>query len=134
MMTACPVKKGYLAGLLLAGAVTATLYLSWHPSTLPTHMPTEMGKLFQILNIYQSGDYKVIYNGDTYETGAAISHAKKFIAAHYHGEDTQAWVRNHLYRSPDKGSIIYLTFPDGSRRPIADVLIEDLNRSPGKQK
>ena len=122
-----PARKWLLMGFLMAGATAASPFL-YHQEAFQPTAPTEMSKLFRILQIYHAKDGRIIYNGNTYDLKTAVERARLYIVAQYHGENAAAWVRDHLYLSPDKGKIIYLASPDGSRRPLRDVLLTELER------
>ena len=93
---------------------------------------TELGMLLYVLQLYRDKDFQVIFDGRTYNMPAALQEARKSLLVYYHGEGATAWIRTHLYRSPKERNIIYLAFPDGSRRPLRDVLIEELQKLSAK--
>lgn len=120
------VRKWLVVGVLTAAAVGAAPFFPYR-GVLQPQTPTEIAKLFQVLHVYQNKNYELIYNGNTYQIKNAFQKARLFIVSHYRGERADVWVRKHLYRTPDQGKIIYLASPDGSRRPLRDVLIAELN-------
>lgn len=118
-------KKWLLLGLLLGGMLTNFHSYEGKGDRLPQ---TELGKLVYLLNFYQDKEVKVIFDGQTYDTPVALQKARRLLRVYYKGEEARAWIQTHLYRSPRERKIIYLAFPDGSRRPLRDVLMEELEK------
>ena len=126
-------KKWLLVGLFVGGVVTTAVgpWFRGEDKVFP-RTQTEIGKLLHLFQMYRYKDFKVIFNGTTYDMETAVQRARKLLFTHYRGEEAAAWIRAKLYRSPDQREIIYLAFPNGSRRPLRDVLIETLNELPVK--
>ena len=122
-------RKWLLVGILVAGVSGRGFFIPF-PAKAPQPFPSEITRVLSLFQDYREQDFKIIFNGNTYEAQIAIEKARKFLFTHYHGEDIARWIRTYLYRSPDQGKIIYLAFPDGSKRALRDVLIEDLKRQP----
>jgi hypothetical protein len=122
-----PMKKSLAVGVIVAALAVAGFY-PYRETLFQPRTPTELSKIFLAFQLYRNKDYKIIYNGNSYAIEAAVGKAKQLLVGRYRGEKAETWVRSHLYRSPDKGKIIYLAFPDGSRRPLRDVLIAELAR------
>lgn len=126
-------KKWLLVGLLVGGAAASGLGPWFHGrDRIQPRTETELGKILHLFQLYRQRDFKVIFNGTTYDMETAIQAARNFLVTHYQGEKAAAWIKARLYRSPDKREIIYLASPNGSRRPLRDVLIETLNQLPVK--
>lgn len=124
-------RKWFLVGILVA-ALSATGVWFREQAKIQTGPQTEIGKILYLFQLYREKDFKIIFNGTTYDMETAVQRARMFLAAHYQGEKAAAWIRSRLYRSPDKREVIYVAFPNGSRRPLRDVLIETLNELPVK--
>ena len=122
-------RKWLLVGILVAGVSGRGFFIHF-PAKSPPSFPSELTRVLSLFQGYREQDFKVIFNGNTYEAQVAIERARKFLFTHYHGEDIAHWISTYLYRTPDQGKIIYLAFPDGSKRALRDVLIEDLKRQP----
>lgn len=125
--TTRPLTSGILAGMVVASLLIGGIFL-FREAVIPHKTPTEIGKLFQVLSLYRTKDCQVIYNGNLYEITKMVDRARHFVASQYRGEGAQAWVWRYLYRTPDEGKIMYLVFPDGQRRLLRDVFLEELNR------
>ena len=124
-------RRWLLVGILVAALSAAGVWLREEAKIQP-RTQTELGKILYLFQIYRHKDFKVIFNGTTYDMDTAVQRVRKFLFTHYRGEEAAAWIRAKLYRSPDRREIIYLAFPDGSRRPLRDALIETLERLPVK--
>lgn len=83
--------------------------------------------LFKALDVYKNKDYKVIYDGHEYNVSIAFAKAKQYINNHYKNEELEPWLKTHLYRSKSGGQIIYMKYPNGSLRPLRDVIVETLH-------
>lgn len=90
----------------------------------------EMAKLLFITERYRDSDFKVIFDGMEYRVNEMLSRARTYLARNYRGEPAERWIRTHLYRSSERGEVIYLKAPDGSRRPLRDVFLEELENLP----
>jgi len=122
-------RKWLVSGVLITHLAMAGIFF-FPDRMIPNRPSAELVKLFQVFQPYRSGDYKIIYNGNTYGIEAALRRLKRYLAFYYRGEKIESWIRARLYRSPDEGKIIYLVFPDGSRRPLRNVLMTDLKQFP----
>lgn len=89
---------------------------------------TEMSKLFYLLDRFKEFDFRVIYDGTEYDAGWALREAKKYVTRHYNKKDRAAdWIKQHSYRSPSGGQIIYLKLTNGRKRMVLrDLLLEEL--------
>lgn len=90
----------------------------------------EMAKLLLVTEHYRDTNFKVIFDGAEYGINAMLGRARTYLAGNYHGEAADRWIKTHLYRSSDRGEVIYLKAPDGSQRPLRDVLLEELRNLP----
>jgi len=90
----------------------------------------EFAKILFVMESYRDSDFKVVLDGTQYQIRSAFGRAQSYLRRNYHGEVAEAWIKNHLYRSSQRGEVIYLKFPDGNQRPLRDVLLEDLRRLP----
>lgn len=91
------------------------------------HRPrTEMSKLLYLFDRFLNTDFKVVYDGTTYDSKTAIYYGRIYVAKNYHGEKAIHWLKIHAYRSQPRGKIIYLKYPNGKKRPLRDVLLEEL--------
>lgn len=108
---------------LLGGGI----YLRFQPFQSNPAAPHEVTKIFKAISFYQQQHCKLLYNGNLYELSKAVGKARYYIVSHYHGGPAAVWVQKNLYRTPDANKIIYLVFPDGSRQPLRDALLEALN-------
>ena len=86
----------------------------------------EISKLLYLLERFHNTEFKVIYDGTTYDANTAIDLSRAYITQNYHGEKALSWIRINANRSTPKGAVIYMTFPNGKKRPLRDVLIEEL--------
>lgn len=92
----------------------------------------ELAKLLLVTERYRDSGLRVIFDGNEYGIGTILTKAREYLATHYHDEPAETWVRVHLYRSSTRGEIIYMQYPDGTRRPLRDVFIEELRQLPHK--
>ena len=89
--------------------------------------PSELSKLIYLLERYKDTDIKVIYDGNEYDALEGANYAKRYLAQHYNKkENAEKWLKIHAYRSTPAGNVIYFKFSDGQRRPMLDVLLEEL--------
>lgn len=119
--------KWVVTGVLALGLTAAGLFAGREISLQPK-APTEITKLFKVVALYQKSPCKIVYNGNTFEFGKLVDRARRYIVACYRGEGAKAWAQRYLYRTPDEGKVMYLVFPDGQRRLLRDVFLEELNR------
>jgi len=122
-------RKWLFVGILVAG-LSATGVWFREEAKIQPRTQTELGKILYLFQIYREKDFKVIFNGTAYDMETAVQRARKFLFTHYRGEKAATWIQTKLYRSPDQREVIYLAFPDGSRRPLRDVFIEELEQFP----
>lgn len=95
---------------------------------------SEMAKLLLLLDRFHNTDYAVIFNGTTYDANTAIQHGRSYLRKNYDDEKADAWLKVHAYYAGPDGKFIYVLYPSGKRRPMAEVLLEELaalNRDPG---
>jgi hypothetical protein len=88
---------------------------------------SELAKLLFLINRFRDTEYKVIFNGNTYDANTAVKYARDFIYKRYRNEPAGRWVKIHAYRSDPGGKIIYLKDPEGAMRPVRDALLEELD-------
>ena len=86
----------------------------------------EMSKLLYLMDRFKQAPLTVIYDRVEYESDIALKHAKSYVAKHYQRQNAAEWIQENAYRSLH-GSVIYVKFPDGEKRVLRDVLIEELN-------
>jgi len=122
-----PVTKWILLGCLISALLGGGVYFGFQSLQKNPAATHEVTKIFKALSFYQQKHCKLVYNDNVFELSKAIGKARYYIVANYHGEPATAWVQKNLYRTPDANKIIYLVFPDGSRRPLRDALLEALN-------
>lgn len=90
----------------------------------------EFAKLIFVTEHYRNSNLKVVLDGNVYEIKSALARALAYLQRNYRGEEAEAWINGHLYRSPLRGEVIYLRYPDGRERPLRDVLLDDLRHLP----
>lgn len=88
---------------------------------------SELSKLLYLMDRFKSSPLIVIYDRVEYESSVALKHAKSYVSKHYHREDAASWIRENAYRSSG-GGVIYVKYPDGKKRVLRDVLIEELQQ------
>lgn len=86
---------------------------------------TDLAKLLCLIGQFWNSDFKVIYGGSIYDANTAIQCARLYLFRNYGGGQTDSWIKYHVSRSSE-GETIYLKYPGGERRPVADVLLEQL--------
>ncbi len=89
---------------------------------------TELSKLIFLIDRYKNSELKVMYDGHEYTAVESAGYAKTFLSKNYKKGAADYWVKNHCYRTEPAGNIIYVKFSDGSKRPLKDILLEDLGR------
>jgi len=123
-----PVRTGLIIGLLF-GVVLAASGMTQLPWVRSELLPqTETAKLLYLMQRYQHKGFQIILDGNSYDSRVAFEKARRALIGYYQGEEAKVWIGKYLYRSPEKRKIIYLSFPNGVRRPLRDVLLEDLFR------
>jgi len=124
-----------LTALLLALPTLGFWLLGREGSPLPIHRPfeqflvgshRELSKLLLVVETLRSSNFKVIFDGTQYDISSVLLFARNYLRKNYNGEKAETWVSTYLHRSPHRGEVIYLKFPDGTRRPLRDVLLEEL--------
>lgn len=114
-------------------------YLGRAGDPIPIHRPfeqfllgshRELSKLLLVVENLRYSNFKVIFDGTQYEINSVLLFARNYLRKNYNGEKAETWVKTYLYRSPHRGEVIYLKFPDGTRRPLRDVLLEELRDFP----
>lgn len=90
----------------------------------------ELAKILLITEYYRDSNLRVIFDGNEYHIRSALTLARSYLQRNYHGEAAETWIKRHLSRSPGRGEVIALKFPDGRKRPLSDVLLDDLHRLP----
>ena len=88
---------------------------------------SELSKILYLMDRFKSAPLIVIYDRVEYESNVALKHAKSYVSKHYHREDAASWIRENAYRS-SSGGVIYVKYPDGEKRALRDVLIEELEK------
>lgn len=86
----------------------------------------ELAKLLLVTEQYRNSNLTVIFERSEYDINSAVDRARGFLLKTYRGEPAESWVKTYLARSGTRGDVIYLKSPDGSRRPLQDVLLEEL--------
>lgn len=86
---------------------------------------SDLAKLLCLIGQFWNSDFKVIYNGNPYDANMAIQCARLYLLKNYKGEPAVPWIKQHVSKSYE-GETIYLKLPAGERRPVADVLLEQL--------
>jgi len=89
---------------------------------------TELSRLLYLMDRFVGTPIQVIYNGNAYDADRAVKYARGYIARHYQNENVELWIQRNTYRSNPEGRIIYFRYPDGSRRPARDALLEELDK------
>lgn len=91
------------------------------------HRPrTELSKLVYLMDRFRSSDFVIFSDGMIYDADFALKFAKKYLSKNYNKERAEHWIKVHAYRTPGAGKIIDIQFSDGTRRPLRDVLLEEL--------
>lgn len=86
---------------------------------------SELSKILYLMDRFKKAPVIVIYDRVEYESDVALKYAKSYVAKHYRREDAAAWIRENAYRSLH-GGVIYVKLPDGNKRLLRDLLIEEL--------
>jgi hypothetical protein len=86
---------------------------------------SELSKILYLMDRFKKTSLKVIYDRVEYESDVALKHAKSYVAKHYKRENAAVWIREHAYRSTS-GTVIYVKYPDGEKKLLRDILIEEL--------
>ena len=87
---------------------------------------TEMAKLLFILDRFHNTGYTVTFNGATYDANTAIRLGRNYLRKFYGGEKADEWLKIHAYHAGPDGKLIYIKYPSGKRRPMAEVFLEEL--------
>lgn len=85
---------------------------------------SELVKLLCLVGRLWNTDFKIIYGGNTYDANTAIKYGRSYLLKHYKNEAASRWIKLHVYRAGDQ--MIYLKYPSGKRRPVGEVLLEEL--------
>lgn len=91
---------------------------------------TELSKLVYLMDRLKKGHFIILYNGRPYEAVKIATLVKGYIALNYRKEKAEDWIQNHAYKSRSKGQVIFLQSPDGEKRVLKDVLLEELKLLP----
>ena len=86
---------------------------------------SEFSKILYLMDRFRKTPLMVIYDRVEYDSEVALKHAKAYVTKHYHKEDATEWIRENAYRST-QGAVIYVKYPDGDKRPLRDLLLEEL--------
>lgn len=92
---------------------------------------SELSKLIFLMDRFKGSPAEVIYDGSHYDSELALKTAKAYIAKHYKKKQpAENWIREHAYRSYPGRKVIFFKTPDGTPRPLRDVLLEELAELP----
>jgi hypothetical protein len=91
---------------------------------------TELSKILYLLERLKMQNLKILYNGKVFEPCQILTIVKAHIALTYKKEKAQDWIQVNAYKSRSKGQVIYLEYPNGQRRILRDVLLEELASLP----
>jgi hypothetical protein len=93
---------------------------------------SELSKLIFLLDHLKKGSFLILYNNKPYEAMKIMTLVKGYMVINYRKEKAEDWIQAHAYKSRSKGLVMYLQYPDGSRRILRDVLLEELSRLPAQ--
>lgn len=75
-------KKWLLVGLLVGGVAASGLGPWFHGGDrIQPGTQTELGKILHLFQLYRQRNFKVIFNGTTYDMETAIHAARNFLEA-----------------------------------------------------
>lgn len=87
----------------------------------------ELFRLVTVLDYFKDGDHQVIYDGLTLDAEWAWRQGRDYLAKNINElTDAETWIRTHAYQT-SQGNVISFKYPDGTERPMRDVLLEKLN-------
>jgi hypothetical protein len=87
---------------------------------------SEFSKILYLIDRFKNTKVEVVYDGYPYPALRAAQEARAYLAKNYRqGDPAERWIKLNAYRS-GAGNIIYFKYPDGDRRPMRDVLLEEL--------
>lgn len=87
----------------------------------------DLSKLIYLLDRYNAPGVQIRISGNLYDSAQAFPYSKGYLAKNYKtGENAEAWLRKHCYRSLSTNDIIYMRVDGGDFRPARDVLIDEL--------
>ena len=89
--------------------------------------PSELSKLIYLMDRFQGAkDLEVSYEGNFYDIETARREARQYIAKNYRQETAGRFIQDHAYRPKFGNGILYVKYPDGTTRPLRDILLEEL--------
>jgi len=89
---------------------------------------SELSKILYLIDRFKNTAFKIIYDGDEYDSNFATMTARQFLAFNYRNETAERWVKTHTYVSEPEGRVIHIKYPNGELRPARDVLLEELEK------
>ncbi len=87
----------------------------------------ELSVLFYLLDCLKTSDVKVLFKGTEYNPVQLNALVRCYVMANYKKEKAEDWIRARAYKSA-RGNIYFLKYPDGSKKVLRDVLLEELAR------
>ncbi len=87
---------------------------------------SELSKLIYLIDRYKDSELSIFYEGQLYDAATAAKYAKNYLRKNYKKGTAENWVSRHCYRSTGQGSVIYVHYPDGAKRIMKDVMLEEL--------
>lgn len=93
------------------------------------HSPhSEIAKLLCLVGRFSNTGFKVIYDGDSYDINIAIQFARGYLVKNYRNEKAETWIKKYVFIRGSDGKLIGLKYPGGEKRPVVDVLLEELQK------
>lgn len=122
--------KGWLGIVfLVAGLLTLRVWdISKESEKALLGANAELARILSVMGNFKGLDLKVVLDGTERALDSTLPYARKYLQTHYRGEAAETWIKKHLYRSPVRDEVIYLKYPDGSRKLLRDVFLEELSR------
>lgn len=87
---------------------------------------SELSKIIFLLDHFKTQKVKIIYNDNYYQPAHILGLVRAHIALTYKKESAEEWIRKNAYKSWSKNKIIYLEYPEGHRKILRDLLLEEL--------
>lgn len=88
---------------------------------------SELSKLIFLMERFKGTEHKVVISGREYTSAESMPYAKKYLYKNYKGKAKAGkWLKEHSYRTPGSGDIIYVKFSDGTLEVLRDVLVKEL--------
>ena len=89
---------------------------------------TELAKLICLIERFQNSEFQIVFDGNTYDANTAIGFGRNYIFRNYRNEQADRWIKIHATHAGGTGRVIYLKYPSGRRRPLEQVLAEELSQ------